>query len=392
MKAKLKCLMHRTINMLSQCTRILPLKKRKIVCYSSNNTTQYADSPMYITEYLLNEYPGEYEVYWIADNPSKFDNLISRGIRPIRHRSLSDLYHSNTASVYITNMFGHAPYVVKRAGKLIIETTHGVAYKSLVSGVFDSTANDSEKKWAKAYFSWRINQCDLCLSGSRITSEVVLRKELGYRGEILEVGLPRNDVFFSDAREERESTLREFGLAADTKIALFMPTWRKGNGRANIEIDYSRFVEALHSCYGGKWVAMLRLHPLSNLEYDDILTTYSDCLVDATGSSDPQSLLSAADLLVTDYSSVIWDFALLGRPIVLFQPDLGDYEDERGFNVPPEEWELPVARTSDGLINLFQDFDYESLCAAASRHLARFGSYETGHATEDVCKIIHGLP
>lgn len=370
---------------LSQSARILPIQPNRIVCISHIRGQQCADSPMCITQYLLDNYRGDFEICWLVDDPRNFKDLEKKGIRLIKFRSASDFYYSNTAQVFISNLFGPPPWVVKRKHKMIVETTHGVAYKSLRS----SKASSSEVGLPEIKSAcWKINGASLCLSGNRICSRDVYRNELGYRGEILEEGLPRNDVFFADTREQEACVRRRFSLGDDCKIALMMPTWRKDQSRENIEIDYRALVNVLEEQYGGKWTVLLRLHHLSKVDISDILNQYSDCVLEATDYPVVQDLLCSGDLLITDYSSVIWDFALRERPILIFAPDGEEYRKGRGFNVPPEKWGLVTSSTQGELLDGICSYSYEELCDASRAHLKRFGSCETGHATMTVCKRI----
>jgi len=93
-------------------------------------------------------------------------------------------------------------------------------------------------------------------------------------------------------------------------------------------------------------------------------------------------------VLVTDYSSVMWDFSFSKKPIFLFAPDINDYEVKRGFYIPPEEWPFPIAMTNDEIANNIRDFDQSSYLKLVSEHLASVGSYEKGNACEKVKSII----
>lgn len=370
---------------LSQSARLIPIEPNRIVCISHIQGLQCADSPMCITQYLLDHYKGDFEICWLVKDPRRFKELEDKGIRLVKFKTLSDFYYSNTAQVFISNLFGPPPWVVKRKNKMIVETTHGVAYKSLRSSKVSSfEVGFPEIKSA----SWKINGATLCLSGNRICSEDVYRNELGYRGEILEEGLPRNDVFFTDGRKQDARVRECFSLDDECRIVLMMPTWRKDHSRENIEIDYHALVHALEELYGGKWTVLLRLHHLSKVDISDIMDTYSDCVLNATDYPAVQDLLCAGDLLITDYSSVMWDFALRERPILIFAPDGEEYRQGRGFNVPPEEWGLVTSSTQSELLDGIRSHSYEELCEASRAHLKRFGSCETGHATEAVCKRI----
>jgi CDP-glycerol glycerophosphotransferase len=96
-----------------------------------------------------------------------------------------------------------------------------------------------------------------------------------------------------------------------------------------------------------------------------------------------------ADVLITDYSSSQWDFALTGKPGFLFTPDLDYYQHEdRGFYTPIDDWPFPYAKTNEELSNLIICFDEDKHRAKVQRHLDLLESCEDGHATEKICDII----
>lgn len=376
---------HRGMSLVSQISRLLPIKQNRIVCIS-HMKNQYSDSPMYISEWLLSHVPGEYEIIWLFKEPEKFTYLEQRGIKVVKHHSVSDFYYTNTAKVFITSLFGPSWYLARRPGKLVIDTTHGVAYKSLLTEF--GNASDGVDRFALKEKCFAINRCNLCLSGNAITTNVVYRKELGYRGRILEKGLPRNDILLSDTTPIRADVLKRLGIDAGFNVALFMPTWRKDQNDVVGNIDFHALVKELERCQGGIWKMVLRMHHLTSYDYSQLVEEYADCLIDATRGFDSQELICSANLLITDYSSVVWDAALRDLPILLFQPDCKKYEAERGFNVHPSEWGLFNARTSDELIELVQVHTLEELREASRSHLAKFGNCESGKATEEVCRII----
>lgn len=101
-----------------------------------------------------------------------------------------------------------------------------------------------------------------------------------------------------------------------------------------------------------------------------------------------QELLCAADILITDYSSSIWDFSFTYRPCFLYAPDLAKYEAESGFFVPIEDWPFPLAETNEELIENIKNFDSKKYIEDVKKHHRDLGSYETGHATERFCKLL----
>ena len=102
-----------------------------------------------------------------------------------------------------------------------------------------------------------------------------------------------------------------------------------------------------------------------------------------------QELLYAANVVITDYSSLMWDFSLTGRPCFLYADDLDDYERERGFYMPSSQWPYPIARNNDELEKNILGFDCGLYRQAVREHHKVCGSYEQGRACETVLRIIN---
>ncbi len=382
MKIKTRYYLHMLAELMSVPLKIIPVKNNRIIFISHRGGSQYSDSPMYISEYL-NE-TGKYEIIWIVNDTDAFHYLKDQNIKTVKYRSLKEIYYSNSSKVLVTNMFGFPPYVQAKKNQLRINTMHGGgAYKALLSS--KSNAVDVGK-YDYLFASHNINKCNLCLSGCRATSEQVYRKELGYRGKILERGLPRNDAILSPDPELIRRVKEEFRIR--DKAVLVMPTWKHDNNTRNIDIDYRRLVSDLHDQYGGDWQVLLRLHHLSKIDISDYLEKYKDIVQDATYYPNAQDLLSAADLLITDYSSVIWDFALKNGPILIYATDMEDYIKERGFVIPPDRWGLSVARNEDELSDNIRSHTLKELKENSQKHLQIYGSFEKGDATRTVCRYI----
>jgi CDP-glycerol glycerophosphotransferase len=103
-----------------------------------------------------------------------------------------------------------------------------------------------------------------------------------------------------------------------------------------------------------------------------------------------QELLCAADVLITDYSSCMWDFSLTFRPCFIFAPDIKKYRDNRGFYTPIEEWPFPVAETNEQLAYNILNFNEEKYRNDVKQHHVNLGSFEKGTATKQFCQILFG--
>lgn len=383
MKFFLRYIITNLLNGVCYIFAVFPIKKNRIVCLSHRGGMQYSDSPRYITEYLLEKYPDFFEIIWIVNDPDKFKSLKDKGIKTVKFRSISKIFYMNTASVCITNgSFGFA--LIKRKNQLRINTLHGGgAYKS---NVLMADSNLYAKNMERIS-----NRYNLYLSGCRLSSERNIREEFRYKGEISETGMPRNDIFFKDCTEAIEKVDRYFKEIKECKIVLVAPTWREDNDNSNIKIDYRRLAAILEEKDGGSWKVLLRPHHLAKVDVSEIVQKNKHIIFDASEYPDVQELLCRADLLITDYSSLIWDFSLQGKPILLYTPDLEDYTKTRGFSVVPTEWGLYYCKNNDELIKTIEKNSFNDLKDASKKHLQIFGSFETGKSTEVICERIYGF-
>ena len=112
-------------------------------------------------------------------------------------------------------------------------------------------------------------------------------------------------------------------------------------------------------------------------------------VIDASSYPDMQELLCAADVLITDYSSSMWDMSLTGKPCFIYATDIADYQQERDFYTPINEWPFPIAQNNQELASVIQNFDEQKYAADVQHHHDALGSCETGHASQTVGDFIH---
>jgi CDP-glycerol glycerophosphotransferase len=274
----------------------------------------------------------------------------------------------------------------KRPGTTYLQTWHGTMLKRIHNDVL----------WAPegrlAYLDKDIARWDLLLSPNAVTTER-LRKAFGFTGPVHETGLPRNDLLHSPQRDEVRARVRaDLGIGEDQRVVLYTPTWRddlvfEGNEGQDFEfpIDLDAFAERL----GTGHVLLLRLH---NMVMDRLDAPEGSVVRDVCGHPDIRDLYLAADVMVTDYSSTMFDFANTGRPMVFFTYDLDRYRDElRGFYFDLEEVAPgPLVRTSEELVDTIADIDRIS-----DQHAARYARFqelfthlEDGAATRRVLDLI----
>jgi CDP-glycerol glycerophosphotransferase len=214
----------------------------------------------------------------------------------------------------------------------------------------------------------------------------VLRQAFRYTGEVLETGYPRNDLLSDPCRDEiRSRVRRELEIPEAARVVLYAPTWRDSHD-FSLELDAVGVVDELDDVF-----LMLRLHQLVSVSGG--LPSHPRVL-DVSAHPDNRELFLAADVLVTDYSSVMFDFAVTRKPMLFLTYDLDSYRDEaRGFYFDFEkEAPGPLLADTAGVIDALGDIDAatRAFAAAYQDFHRRFCGLEDGHASHRVLEAVLG--
>ena len=354
--------------------------KGRMMCWAYT-FKQYSCNPRYLTEYLL-ENNTEFEIFWVFRGNVDTSGVDKR-IKCVRYKSLQYYILVNTAEFFITNARTD-PYRIywhKRKGQKYVMLWHGgVALKRIEK---DAEAQLSYSYLKKAKIDSKV--CDLMVSGCRFQTSL-LKEKFWYDGEILERGIPRNDVFFDKARhpEMRERICRKYGISPDSRIVLYAPTFRRDKSIEPYRIDWSRVVPELRKIYGTEKVSvLLRLHPNLIGKADASSLVNDESVIDVTRYHDMQELLCVSDLLITDYSSSMFDITMLKKPCMLYATDIEKYN--RGYYFDFAELPFPLARNEEELIGNIRTFDSaaydESVESFFEKHI---GLCEDGNASKAI--------
>lgn len=350
----------------------------KRIVFQCFDGTAYACNPRAIYERLLEDGNSDLKFVWAFQNPEKFADLeLNKNTVVCRYRSLKHLYYIATSRVVIENT-GKANEMPYRKNQLILQTWHGGGcYKKVSFG---------EQNKSKVYYWIKRKKAKMdathFISSSRYFSDVVIREQQLFNGEILKTGMPRNDCLFSVECITRSNIkIRElYNISMDAFVVLYAPTWRE-QGTQVCDLDFEMIRKVIPKVYRKDAVILYRGHRSG-------FKRPSDVDVDVTDYYDMQDILCAADMLITDYSSSIWDFSFTGKPSFLYTPDLEEYERYHGFDIPIYEWGFPVCKTNEDLADAILHFNQEDFKAKMKSHHENLGSYEDGHACEKVCNYI----
>lgn len=338
---------------------------------------EYSCNPRYLSDFIREKYSEDFEIYWMVTEPGRYAEHERERLHFIRHFSLRCFYYLLTSRVIVTNG-SYAPWFPFRKAQCLINTWHG-------GGAYKRIENDKpDANWAtRKRAEFCAENISLFVSSCRMANEKLFRHAFLYRGEILECGTPRNDLLVRGETAAQTEKVRSLcKIEADAKILLYAPTYRPDS--QNVTLDFDRLLKVLEK-NGEKWYVLYRAHRYSE---DAAAVSDSRRIKDVTGYEDMQELLCAADMLITDYSSCIWDYSFLYRPCFLYTPDLEKYLERTGFYVDIHEWPFPICRDFETLEREILKFDAGMCREAIQKHHDRMGSFESGHACEAVCRRI----
>lgn len=359
--------------------RRLPIENNKIICWS-NNMKSYGCNPKYLTEYLLKNFPGRYDIVWVFNEETPVPDELPNGVRTVRYFSIDYLRELHTAKIIVTNArIAEWLYFYKRKGQFYIQTWHSSLRLKKIEGDADmpesyikAAQKDSEK-------------IDLLISGCKFSTDI-FKRAFWYSGEIFECGTPRCDIFFENSNVTERFVREKYGIGENVKIALYAPTFRKNFAADDYGIDYNSVKSALERRFGNEFCIIYRFHPNVTERKRKQDTPW---LIDGTEYHDMQQLLAASDVLITDYSSCMFDAAIAGKPCFLYTPDIAEYtENERGLYFDINKLPFSASAANDGLCRDIIEFDLNEYNGGVKLFLEQTGSFEDGNACRRISDTI----
>ena len=348
--------------------RALPVRPDgKLVFFECYKGQSYACSPRAIYEEMLRDPAfSDYRFIWSFNKPRRFFYLQRRSPRTLVIRQYGRVYETALAmsGTWITN-YRMLDHLIPRPGQNYVQCWHGTPLKRLgcdleIQGNAMNTIGEIHRMYRQdsRRFRWLLSPSPFA------TEKFITAWDLAAQGKtdcVIEEGYPRNDRLFSLAPEALEQTRRKLGLSPedDRKIVLYAPTWRDNQHRSGVGYVYDLPLnpQAFADALGDRVVLLCRFHYLVAGAFN--FRRYRHCIKDVSRFNDINLLYGVSDLLVTDYSSVCFDYANLGKPMLFYMYDMDEYrEDIRGFYMPPETLPGDIVRTEEDLIEKIRSFDF----------------------------------
>ena len=346
----------------------------------------YSNNPKYIYEKMLEMgYDEKYTFIW---SYSGDDNDKIPGNPIIVNDDEEDYYRYLACSKYRVNNATFSKVLDNRKETVYLQTWHGTPLKRLGK---DIDVKNPGVSWN--HFNNEVKTWNYLISANAFSSKT-FKRAFNYKNRVLEMGYPANDIFYQDNGEKINSIKERYGIPKDRKIILYAPTFRddkvddEGNRVFDLELDLERCYNELKDDY----FLIIKTHYVvsENLKIDSDM---KDFALDLSNHDDIHELFIISDLLITDYSSVFFDYAHTERPVLFFMPDLENYIESRGiYEEIIEELPGPIINDNADLID-----NLKNINIVKEEHLKKYNAFynkycNTGHgnASESIIEEVFG--
>lgn len=340
---------------------------------------QYSCHPKYISDFIIANCPDEFDVVWVLNKDVNTSN-IPKDVRVVYPHTLKYLCELYSSRFVITNSrnYMYENFFFKKKDQIYIMTWHGsIGLKKI----------EYDAKLGKAYERRMKNDnkiCDLMLSNCDFFTGLI-RNSFRYKGEILEKGVPRNDLFFNEKEIKaiKKRIWNDYNIPENNRIVMYAPTFRANGSADHYRLNWERLIPELEKKFDSKISVFIRLHP-NSIKLISVKELINDArIIDMCLYHDMQELLCVTDVLITDYSSSMCDIGLLKKICFLYADDVSLYE--RGFYFDIRKMPFALAESEDELIDNIRKFDLK----VYNKNLNDFysnniNSYDDGHASEAV--------
>ncbi|MGL4670381.1 MAG: CDP-glycerol glycerophosphotransferase family protein [Methanobacteriaceae archaeon] len=372
--------------------RFIPVQDNVII-FESSVGRNYSGNPRYIYEEIVKQgFDKKFKCVWFLEDISI---EIPGNVLKVQRPSFKFFYYFAVAKIWIIDS-RHPKWVRKRDNVTYIQTWHGTPLKKLALDMdYLNMGGNTDIKTYHSDFKNNSALWDYLIAQNQFSADI-FKRAFAFNKEILTVGYPRNDILINKNNEKDINEIKErFNIPKDKKIILYAPTWRdnsyhqEGYYKFSTKMDYDLMKNELEK---EGYILILKYHYLVKENID--WSSYNGFIYDCNEKWDIQELYLIADVLITDYSSVMFDYSVLKKPMIFFTYDLEEYKDElRGFYFDLiEEAPGDIVKTNKQLIESIKKaslFEYENKYKDKyNKFYEKFSSLEDGKAGAKVVDLI----
>ncbi|WP_411954043.1 CDP-glycerol glycerophosphotransferase family protein [Alkalibacillus sp. S2W] len=357
-------------------------KKNNLVIFESFHGKQFSDNPRAIYEYMEKNYT-EVNLIWSVDrrHTQLFENL---ELPYIKRFTFKWFWYMPRAKYWVNNV--RTPnWLPKPKNTILLQTWHGTPLKKLGADIEEvQIPGTNTEKYIKNVFS-NANQWDYLISPNRY-STTIFERAFDYTGHIIESGYPRNDILINHSLNYADQIKKDLNIDLEKKVILYAPTWRDDEyySVGNYKFDIKLNLKQLQDHFGDRYIILLRMHYLISDVLD--LSGFEEFVIDVSSYTDIRDLYIISDVLITDYSSVFFDYANLKRPIIFYAYDIEKYRETlRGFYFNLEEAPGPITKTTEEVIHQIKKFEQSKVLGEKFESFyQKFCYLEDGGSTQRV--------
>lgn len=333
------------------------------ILFIAFNGKSYGCTPKAVYEYMLTS--GKYSDYrfiWVVRDMEKYEYLTHNPNTLIVKNRTKEYEKALAAAKYWICNYRIYDYIYPKKDQIYVQCWHGTPLKCLGYDIEHSDNAMNSQQEIREKYKTDAERFSYLLSPSAFASEKFISawnlKETGQTDKVIEIGYPRDDFLYNFNQEDVKRIKQILEIPFDKKVLLYAPTWRDNQHSAGIGYVYNNPVDfgKLRESLSDEWIILFRAHYLVANSFD--FEEYDGFVYDVSKYDDINELYIISDMLITDYSSVFFDYANLRRPILYYMYDLEYYKDDlRGFYIDLSELPGPIIETEEELIPAIQHLD-----------------------------------
>lgn len=367
----------------------------KVILFEAFNGRNYTCSPKGIYEKMITmkEFQ-DYKMVWAFMEPEKHEVAPFKNLEVVKSKSKDYYKYCSMAKYWIVNSLMEEG-IKKKKNQLYVQCWHGTPLKKLrcdieVNGASMNTAKEIKKRNdidAKR-FDYFISPSKYCTE--KFTSAFNL-KNLGLEDIIIEEGYPRNDFLFNKTKKDIDAIKDKLGVPKDKKVLFYMPTFRDNQHTSGVGYTYKLAIDfdRLKKKFSKDYVILFSGHYFVTNSID--LNKYKGFVFNVARYDEINELYLIADIIMTDYSSIFFDYANLKKPMIFYMYDYDDYKNNlRDFYISLDELPGPIAKTQDEVEEIIENIDKYSkkYKEKYKKFNAKFNYLDDGDASSRVIKVI----
>lgn len=368
----------------------------KMVFFNSFNGKYYTDSPKAIYLYMKNNPEfKDYKFVWAFTEPENYKELEDEHTILVKQNTKKYEEYLAKSKYWIINHRIY-DYIYPKKEQVYVQCWHGTPLKRLGCDLQKTenalnTLNEVKKKWHR-----EAQKVDFVISPSKFTTEKLSSaldlKSVNKEDCMIEQGYPRNDFLYNYTEEDVKRIKEKIGIdKINKKIILYAPTFRDNQHQAGVgytyktEVDFDKLQKELQDEY----IILFRAHYFVSNSFD--FEKYKGFIYNVSDIDDVNETYIVSDILITDYSSVFFDYANLKRPMLFYMYDFEEYKDEmRGFYIDINELPGEITKTEDELIKAIKNIKNFEYTEKYKKFNEKFNYLDDGQAAKRTVEKIMG--